>query len=780
NIVQAYGWAVGSAAVAVASALAGMPWLGPSPIAVLFLFPVMVGAWHGGAKPAALATLLGVIATVVLVVARPALAPSLPATLATLILYVGVSLAIAWLGERAQQMQRRARIAQGEWQTRLERVAAAQGRATERATRLAHAIRAAHLAEWHWDIASGRVERDEETGSIFDGYGGLPRQYTIEDAWRWVHPEDRTGAQALVQAAVTAGSPFSTTLRLQSSNGAVRWVEVRGTVTRNEAGQPMHVSGVIIDIDERQRAEEALRAGEERFRSLADHAPVLLWGVDANGSLFLNRECLRFTGVPGPVGAPTEWWRSAAHPDDADDYIAHYTHAVEHRALFEAQVRLKRADGEFRSFKSVGVPRYGRDGAFLGYAGCSFDITEMKQYIAELARTERSLLDAGRRKDEFLSSLSHELRNPLSPIQHAASLLAGSKPKHQFQKAREVIDRQVAELTRVLDELMDVSRIAQRTLELRRQRLDLRDVLGKVLQESRPLFESKNHLLDVAVPEHPLPVDADASRLAQVFAKLFENAAKYTEPGGSISVRAWQDDGWVQVAVRDNGAGIAPEELSRIFDMFSQADAAARGTRHGLGIGLGLARGVVTMHGGQLDARSEGAGKGSEFHLKLPLAASVEPGDAAEPQTVLARPKGFRILVADDVRDAAEALAMALRTGDNEVRVATDGEDALAAASEFRPDVAVLDIGMPKLTGYEVARRLRNTPWGERMTLIALTAWGQQDDVRRALEVGFNYHMVKPVNVPQLQELLEQLGETPAGQRRSSGGDGQQYDCEHA
>jgi PAS domain S-box-containing protein len=749
NILQRYVWVVLAAVVAIGLALALAPWLDGATSAIVLLLPVIAAGWRGDAKAALGATLLGVIATGVLLAARAA-PVSASVLVAILLLYLCVGIAIALIGQRLHATQ----ASRDELQAQLADSQAAQAVANERALRLARAARAAHISCWQWEIASGHLERDPATGSIL-GDRRLQSSYTIEEAWQQVHPADRPRAQATVEHAIATGGGFSMAMRLQSPHGAARWVELRGVVEQNADHHPTRVAGVVIDIDRHKRAEEALRESEERFHTLVDHASVLLWGVDANGSLFLNRECLRFTGMDSPPAQPAAWWRSAAHPDDAEQYIAQYTYATERRALFEAQVRLKRADGEYRWFKSIGVPRHGREGTFCGYAGCSFDITEMKQYIAELARAEQRLLEADRRKDRFLSSLSHELRNPLSPIRDAASLLAGTTPQqHQFQWAREVIDRQIGELTRVLDELRDVSRIAQSKLELSKQRLDVREVLGSALERSRSLFESKEQLLDVAMPEDALTVDADASRLAQVFSRLLENAAKHTDRGGSISVRAWEQAGFANVAIKDSGAGIAPANLSRIFDIFSAAAAAAAGTPSGLGIGLALARGVVMAHGGGLEARSEGVGKGSEFHLTLPLAASL--GDAmgaGQP----ARRTALRILVADDVQDAAEALAVGLRIGGNEVRIATDGVDAFNAAKIFRPDVAVLDLGMPKLTGYEVARRLRKESWARGLVLIALTGWGEQDDVRRALEVGFNYHMTKPVQFVQLQELVEAL-----------------------
>lgn len=373
----------------------------------------------------------------------------------------------------------------------------------------------------------------------------------------------------------------------------------------------------------------------------------------------------------------------------------------------------------------------------------------------KLAGLADALQAADRTKDEFLAVLAHELRNPLAPIKNSVTLL---KAKHlddpQLAWARDVIDRQIDQMARLLDDLLDVSRITRNKLELRRETVELRLVLDAALETSRPLIEAAAHTLIVDLPPQPIYVDADPLRLAQVFANLLNNAAKYTPRGGEIRITAELLDGDVAVRVGDTGIGIAREALSQIFEMFIQTGTSSQGPSGGLGIGLSLVRGLVEMHGGTVMAKSEGPGKGSEFIVRLPLAAAVtEAAPAAEPSK-LSSVRGERIVLADDNRDAAESLAMMLRISGHDVRIAHDGVEAVKLAGDFRPRVVLLDIGMPLMNGYEAARQLRSAAWGKEMVIVALTGWGQEEDKRRAAEAGFDHHLVKPVDPAAVEEVI--------------------------
>ncbi|MGE5525657.1 MAG: PAS domain-containing protein [Rhodospirillaceae bacterium] len=747
---------IAAALAAISVAIAAPMAAGASATLMMLVIVVTAAAWYGGPRLGFLSTAVGSAITLVFQHADWQLPPT--NFYLALLLYAVAGVLISRLYGGLQAAGARLDAQRALYTAELEHARRAEAIARQRYEAVDRALRFARMAYWECDPATGQIRREESS----EAYGAewvLPRVTTIDAARAMVHPDDAHRVEDQAREAWRSGRDLALQCRVRFPNGAVRWVEVRGTVASDEKGKPTMLYGLIADIEEQKAGEEALRASEERFRSLVDHAPVLIWGNDANGALFVNRACVNFTGRSAD-DLQREGWRPVLHQDDAEDYLAQYEHAFQKKALFEAQVRIRRADGEYRWFKSAAVPRYAGD-VFLGYAGSSVDITEIRQYMSELARAEHTLRDADRRKDQFLAVLSHELRNPLTPIRNAVAVLgAGASQERDVQWARGIIERQVGQLARILDDLTDISRITQNKLELRLQPTDIKEVVGIAVDTVKPLIDARHHRLEVDLPPKPVYVQADVARLAQVLSNLLNNAAKYTDKGGHIRVRAFERAGQVVMSVKDNGMGISQRLLPRIFDMFTQGDDNPSRPRDGLGIGLGLARGLVAMHGGRLEAHSEGVGKGSEFVVTLPGAGHAVASAAATAQRPVARPGehgGLRILVADDVRDSAEGLAVLLRIGGNDVRIATDGAEALNLAADFQPEVAVLDIGMPKLSGYEVARQIRQQPWGENAVLIALTGWGQQDDIRRALDVGFNYHMVKPVNIPQLQELLEQL-----------------------
>jgi PAS domain S-box-containing protein len=395
----------------------------------------------------------------------------------------------------------------------------------------------------------------------------------------------------------------------------------------------------------------------------------------------------------------------------------------------------------------LAAPGAGFNGVFVE----GHDVTDRKH-------AEDALRAADRRKDEFLATLAHELRNPLAPIRHAAKI--GKSPRAtdaQVKWAQDVIDRQVDHMSRLLDDLLEVSRITRGTLELRTERLSVQQSLIAAVETARPLIEARGHTLSIDVPERTIYVDADPVRFAQIFLNLLTNAAKYTDPGGAIRVEAGLRHDTVVVKVHDTGIGIAPELLPRVFEMFSQATSALERSEGGLGIGLALTRGLVLLHGGSIEARSRGLGRGSEFVVTLPVLRDEIQSVTAAGAVVDAgsEPRRLRVLVADDNRDNADTCAMLLRLGGQDVRTAYSGHEALAVAAEFAPEVALLDIGMPGMSGYEVARKLRATTGDRKVLLVAVTGWGQTEDKRQALAAGFDHHLSKPVDLAVLQQVLE-------------------------
>ena len=376
--------------------------------------------------------------------------------------------------------------------------------------------------------------------------------------------------------------------------------------------------------------------------------------------------------------------------------------------------------------------------------------------LAEVGRRTDALRLADQRKDEFLATLAHELRNPLAPIRNALEILRRvGDDREKSQRARDMMERQVSQMVRLVDDLLDVSRITTGKLAVRKAVIDLRGPLRDAVEIARPYMDSRRHVLDVAIPGEPLPVEGDRTRLAQVFSNLLNNAAKYTQPGGRIEMVVEHDEREARVSINDAGIGIDPESLSRIFDMFVQVDVSLDRSTAGLGVGLTLARRLAELHGGTLEASSAGVGQGSTFVVRLPLSTlhlDDTQRDARDPSA--AHPEK-RVLLADDNQDFATSLAEILVARGHEVRVARDGEEALRVAAEFRPDVAFLDIGMPKLHGYEVARRMRADPALAACTLVAVTGWGQESDRQRSREAGFDRHLTKPVNPADIESILE-------------------------
>jgi signal transduction histidine kinase len=386
------------------------------------------------------------------------------------------------------------------------------------------------------------------------------------------------------------------------------------------------------------------------------------------------------------------------------------------------------------------------------------DLAHRTVIAIENASLLSALKESDRRKDEFLAILAHELRNPLAPIRNAVQIYrAKGLPVPELQWATEVIDRQVHQMTRLVDDLLEVSRITKGKIELRKERIELAVVVNSAVEASRPLIEKWGHELTVTIPPQPIQLEADPTRMAQVLSNLLNNAAKYMDQGGRIWVIAERQSDHVLIRVKDTGIGIPTEMLPRIFDMFTQVDRSLGRSEGGLGIGLTLVQRLVEMHGGTVEARSDGPGKGSEFVVRLAVAVEVKgqgPQGAACDREKGAAPARRRILVVDDNRDAADSLGMLLRMMGNEVHTAHDGLEAVGAAAAFQPDVVLLDLGLPKLNGYEAARRIREQDGGTDMMLVAVTGLGQEEDRRRSKEAGFDHHMTKPVEFAALQKLL--------------------------
>jgi signal transduction histidine kinase len=378
----------------------------------------------------------------------------------------------------------------------------------------------------------------------------------------------------------------------------------------------------------------------------------------------------------------------------------------------------------------------------------------LEQRVAE--RTQ-ALYEADRRKNVFLATLAHELRNPLAPIRTAARLLESPDMSHvELQRSRAIIARQVTHMATLLDDLLDMSRFSSGEISLRRADISLQQVLEAAIETAQPLIDAKNHRLQIEIPSSLVILHVDPIRLSQVVSNLLTNAAKYMDPGGQIILGCQVKADSLELYVRDTGIGLEPEMRAKIFDIFVQAETAKERAQGGLGIGLALVKALVKLHGGEVEVHSGGRNQGCQFTVKLPHSVVVEPHEASYKATYAEERRGptRRILIADDNQDAAEALGMLLKMANHDVHVAGDGAAALAVAERVRPDVAVLDIGMPGLTGYEVAERIRAEDWGRGMLLIAVTGWGQKSDKEKAQTAGFDHHLTKPMDPTELEQLF--------------------------
>ena len=534
----------------------------------------------------------------------------------------------------------------------------------------------------------------------------------------------------------------------------------------NPAGQV--VGGVVaqLDITPRIQAEKALRQSEARFRALFDRGPIAIYSCDAAGRIQeFNPGAAQLWGREPKRGDSTEAFCGSPGLQLADGTVvpqAQIPMAAVLRGELEAahdqQIIIERPDGSRITAVANTVPLKNEQGHISGAMCCFYDITERNRLEQKTLEQAQTLADLDRRKDEFLAMLSHELRNPLAPIANAVHLLRMQKSECPVQqKARLVIERQLGQLNHLVDDLLEVSRITTGSVRLQPQQVSVHSIVERALETAQPLILLHRHEVAVSLPAEPVFLQADAARLEQVLVNLLTNAAKYTDQGGRIGLSVEQEGPAVLIKVRDNGIGIAPELLPRIFDLFTQAERSLDRSQGGLGIGLSLVQRLVELHGGTVTVRSA-LGQGSEFAVRLPLAPTAPPAlpppvpDAAQPPA-----QYRRVLVVDDNVDAAQTLAFLLESSGHEVKLAYDGLSAVAAAIAYQPEVVLLDIGLPGLDGYEVARRIRKHPGLRDIWLVALTGYGQDTDRQRSLEAGFDHHLVKPADFDEIEKLLSSM-----------------------
>jgi PAS domain S-box-containing protein len=513
----------------------------------------------------------------------------------------------------------------------------------------------------------------------------------------------------------------------------------------------------VVDVDGVRRAASALRESEERFELLANSAPVLIWMNDLEGLRSVNRAFEEYVG-----STETEIRASGVaryvHPDDRHAYTTAYSDAIRDKKPFQARFRFRRADGEYRWMKALGTPRFVAEGQLAGYVGSTFDVTDMKE-------AESALIDLDRGKNEFLAMLAHELRNPLAGVRNATRLLGETTDPPVLTQARDIIERQTGHMVRMVEDLLDVSRITHGKIELRLETTDLGEALRRALDATQADRAAASLELETDIPREPIWVRGDPMRLEQVFTNLLNNATKFTRSGGRVwvtaaleSARSRGGETHVVIRVRDNGAGIDPAVLPRIFDLFVQSDRTVDRARTGIGLGLTLARRLVDLHGGSIEAVSAGNALGSEFTVRLPLLGEGEQASAPRPRKAAARTRAKatarRVLIIDDNADSAESLRMLLDVAGHDVRIVAEGGLAVDAAREFKPEVILLDIGLPDIDGYEVSRRLNATPAGRAAHIVAITGYAGADEARRSREAGIDAHLTKPIDPDTLSDVL--------------------------
>lgn len=565
-----------------------------------------------------------------------------------------------------------------------------------------------------------------------------------------VHPDDRGHAGAEFAAATRERRAFSLDYRLRTADGAYRWCIDAGRPRGVEGGAFAGFVGSVIDIDERKRASEALGRSEARYRSLFESMDegfcVLEMIFDADRRpvdyrfLEINPSFERQSGLRDARG------RTARElvPGLEDRWVRLYGQVA------TTGVPMRFVEGSEAMGRWFEVYAYRIDDPGDHRVALLFDD------ISERKRAEEALREADRRKDRFLAMLAHELRNPLAPVRTALQVLANSDEPETVARMRAIIGRQVDQMTRLVDDLIEVSRITRGKVELRKESVDLGRIVRDAIEASRPVVEGGGHDLDVSLPTTALQLFADPARIAQVVANLLNNAAKYSPPGTRIEVRAWRERAEAVLSVRDQGQGIPADQLQEIFELFTQLDAAPGHGQAGLGIGLSLARSLVSMHDGVIEARSEGLGRGSEFIVRLPL-SEPRAMAAPAPSTPAGQLIGLKVLVVDDNLDVTESFGDWLALYRADVRTVSSGEAALARMQEDPAHVVLLDLGMPGMDGYEVARRIRQEPVHAQAELVAMTGWGAPADRERSRSAGIDHHMTKPPDLAALHALLASI-----------------------
>ena len=617
-----------------------------------------------------------------------------------------------------------------------------EDRLRDSARRLQLAMSAGDMGDWVWEAETGLMSLSPRAAQIFGFTANVP--VSRDQLRARVPPEDGVRTKLEFDRALLERCDYRVEFRVLRAAGEPLWVAARGRGVYADDGSVVGMIGVIQDVTERRQADElrgrlaaVVESSNDSIISKSLDGTITTWNHGAERMFGYKRD--EVIGKSVTLLIPPE-------QSDEEPAILDRIKSGEHVAPYQT-VR-KRKDGTLIDVSLAISPIRDSHGQIIGASKIARDITHQKE-------VEETLRESDKRKDEFLATLAHELRNPLAPIRQAALISqAPGATDQQKRWSHEVISRQVHHMALLLDDLLDVSRITRGTLDLRTQATDLATIVEAAVETARPSIDAKRHVFTVQMPQERIAFSADPMRLAQVLSNLLTNAAKYTDPEGRIGLHASTEGGFISITVTDNGIGIAPEAMGNLFGMFSQVKSSKDRSEGGLGIGLALARGLVELHGGTIEARSAGTERGSEFTVRLPVRTQQmhQTEEPARPGAEKALRR--RVLIADDNRDAAESLAMLLQMEGHEVTVVHDGREAVTAFETSHPDAALLDIGMPGLNGYEIARIIRRSPLGRDVTLIAVTGWGQDNDKAQAAQAGFNHHFTKPVEPDAITALL--------------------------
>ncbi len=708
------------------------------PLVTLF-GAVAIAVWFGGYRQALLVVVLGYLACNYLFIEpRGLLGFNTLRNLVGLIAYVVTCAIIISFGEAMRAAQRRF----ADQRERLRVTLASIGDAvltTDSECRITFLNAVAEsLTGWKQDEALGQP---------------------LETVFRIVNDQTHKSVENPAKRALREGVivGLANHSALISKDGTERPIDDSAAPIRDGQG---HVVGCVLvfrDIAERWRGDQERADDAARIRSVVDHVLDGIIAIDEHGAVeSFNPAAEKLFGYKAEevIGQNVKVLMPDPFHSEHDGYLANYRRTGQAKIIgIGREVEGRRKDGStFPMDLAVSEFWLSQRRYFTGIVR---DITERKRIEKEMYDLLIELKEGDHRKDEFLATLAHELRGPLAPLRNMLEIMKRADGDSELrQQARDTIERQFGQMVRLVDDLLDVSRITRNKLELRKERVELASVIHQSVEACRPMAESANHQLNVTLPQQPIYLHADPVRLAQVFSNLLNNACKYTEPGGRIWLTAERQGSDVAVQVRDTGTGIPPDKLGCIFEMFAQVDRSLERSQGGLGIGLTLVKRLVEMHDGSVEATSEGQGRGSEFVVRLPVLIERPTVKTTEPTADRLTTTARRILVVDDNTDSAASLAMLLKMTGNETVTAHDGLEAVAAAEKFRPDVVLLDIGLPKLNGYAAAVRIREQPWGKDIVLVALTGWGQDEDRRKSKEAGLDHHMVKPVDYAALMRLL--------------------------